>query len=630
MKVDKKQAERFLTLLDDESERFDFFAYHDKDRTKQARQFVNAELDTVWNELDALNRQGYGIFVLVNAGDGKGRKRENIVRARAVWQDDDTGEGAGKMPLEPHVTVETSKGKYHRYILIDGNPNLEEWEQVQRGMVSFGCDKNAVDLSRVLRLPGTMNMKGEPHPVRIIEESGEAATPWATIRKAIPPQTEEKRDEEGAINTVTSRTLDDLRDALKSIPADDRDTWVKMGLALKTIGEPGRELWEEWAKTSTKWKPGDENEWDTFTPTQTGHKAIFAEAKRRGWKNPASNKSGAKSIAELMRKFTVDEIDVKEIQEAKFIVPDLIVEGHVMALVAAPNAGKTALLIHLAPEIVAAGYQVLYLNFDASASEIARHYHHAKENGYTLIAPDVKRGVTIDEAVQALQAMSDMPEIERTVIIIDTLKKCVDVIHKGQAKAFYKILRNLSARGCTVVCAAHTNKYREREGGNQIYEGTGDLRSDFDELIYMDYEKADGKQVITTYPDKVRAIIKPVTYTLDISTRTVTKNLNVIDVEQRNRDKRKQERLDESGEIEAAIREAIEAGEVQQSAILKYCESNHGLSRKAVRKVLELASNPRSSTRWLDKQMPGGKGNPIVYSTLNPMEGQEDFIGPGK
>ncbi|WP_398308352.1 DUF3987 domain-containing protein [Zoogloea sp.] len=81
----------------------------------------------------------------------------------------------------------------------------------------------------------------------------------------------------------------DLRSALTALRADDRDTWVRMGHALKTIGEPGRALWLEWSQTSDKWQPPDARQWDTFHPATTSYQAVFAEAQRAGWLNPMSN-----------------------------------------------------------------------------------------------------------------------------------------------------------------------------------------------------------------------------------------------------------------------------------------------------------------------------------------------------
>ncbi len=54
---------------------------------------------------------------------------------------------------------------------------------------------------------------------------------------------------------------------------------------------------------------------------------------------------------------------------------------------------------------------------------------------------------------------------------------------------------------------AHANKHRDAEG-DLIYEGTGDLRADVDELIYLEkqYDEVAGISTISTYPDKVRNV----------------------------------------------------------------------------------------------------------------------------
>ena len=91
------------------------------------------------------------------------------------------------------------------------------------------------------------------------------------------------------VEQVDAATVTDLRSALSAIRSDDRDVWVSVGIALKTLGEVGRGLWLEWSQTSDKWKPGDARQWDTFKPTRTGYAAVFAKAQERGWVNPNSN-----------------------------------------------------------------------------------------------------------------------------------------------------------------------------------------------------------------------------------------------------------------------------------------------------------------------------------------------------
>ncbi|MCK7581548.1 MAG: PriCT-2 domain-containing protein [Chromatiales bacterium] len=90
---------------------------------------------------------------------------------------------------------------------------------------------------------------------------------------------------------TTDQMVRDLRSALASMRADDRDLWVRMGLALKPLGDQGRALWLEWSQTSEKFDPRDAARvWESFKPEGTGPAAVFAEAQRAGWVNPAKGK----------------------------------------------------------------------------------------------------------------------------------------------------------------------------------------------------------------------------------------------------------------------------------------------------------------------------------------------------
>lgn len=89
----------------------------------------------------------------------------------------------------------------------------------------------------------------------------------------------------------TDADLDELRDALRSIPADDRDVWVAMGNALCRLGDDGYALWMEWSATSPKHDPGADTEtWCSFSGDRTGFAAVFAKAQSLGWVNPKARK----------------------------------------------------------------------------------------------------------------------------------------------------------------------------------------------------------------------------------------------------------------------------------------------------------------------------------------------------
>jgi RepB DNA-primase N-terminal domain len=167
---DREATRQFLHLLDPTARDFTFqtFAEPNSHNAGLARSTSDrAEVVRLY-ELG-----GAGVYVTINETDLTGRKRENIKRIRAIWQEDDDGHG-GPFPLEPSVVVESSPQHFHRYWLTaDGWPADEQGRAdfaavMERMVTSYGCDKNAKDLSRVLRVPGFLHRKdpARPHMVR--------------------------------------------------------------------------------------------------------------------------------------------------------------------------------------------------------------------------------------------------------------------------------------------------------------------------------------------------------------------------------------------------------------------------------------------------------------------------------
>src|SRR5258708_7128433 len=137
----------------------------DKDRKASglARVF-HGSIDQHLASLTSLNQQGAGVFVMVNAGDSKGRTAASVQRVRALFVDLD---GA---PLDPvlqcalpqHIVVDSSAGRFHAYWLVSDVP-LEDFKPLQQKLaMRFGGDSSVCDLPRVMRLPGFQHRKGEP------------------------------------------------------------------------------------------------------------------------------------------------------------------------------------------------------------------------------------------------------------------------------------------------------------------------------------------------------------------------------------------------------------------------------------------------------------------------------------
>lgn len=190
MKPDIIIAKKFLKLIAGET-LITFQTFNDnKEQAKHNKHtFKKDPLATICHgitdkNLDTLTKlqeKGAGIYFMVNAGDGKGRKKENVTGVRAVFIDLDGEPLPDKWELAPHIVVESSPGRYHAYWIATDCP-LDKFTSVQQALaVKFNSDPSVHDLPRVLRVPGFIHQKGEPFMTSIISASDKAPYPFQEI-----------------------------------------------------------------------------------------------------------------------------------------------------------------------------------------------------------------------------------------------------------------------------------------------------------------------------------------------------------------------------------------------------------------------------------------------------------------
>lgn len=187
------QTTRFLQMLAGEAPvTFQTFSDRDELKVKQpggkdfdphARIFQGT-LEQHQDSLEALNRKGAGVYVMVNAGDLQGRAAKNVLRVRSLFVDTDGAPFPTDLPLMPHIVVESSPGRWHLYWKVDGVA-LADFGTLQEALAGhYGTDPAVKDLPRVLRLPGFYHRKGEPVMVQLLEGHDRPPYTPADIYKA--------------------------------------------------------------------------------------------------------------------------------------------------------------------------------------------------------------------------------------------------------------------------------------------------------------------------------------------------------------------------------------------------------------------------------------------------------------
>src|SRR5262249_25146238 len=153
---DREAARRFFHLLDPMARDFTFQTFGEPNSQTGGGARSTSDRAEV---LKLYELGGAGVYVTVNETDLTGRKSENIRRVRVVWQEADEGHG-GPFPLDPSLVIESSPGHFHRYWLVsdiwpaDEQGRADFAAVMERMVESYGSDKNAKDICRVLRVPG--------------------------------------------------------------------------------------------------------------------------------------------------------------------------------------------------------------------------------------------------------------------------------------------------------------------------------------------------------------------------------------------------------------------------------------------------------------------------------------------
>ena len=330
-------------------------------------------------------------------------------------------------------------------------------------------------------------------------------------------------------------------------------------------------------------------------------------------------------MAELRRQYGVTEDDVKDIGEEKYVYGNLLIEGHILTLIGEAGSGKTALFVHLAPEFVKAGYTVNYINLDAPWNELPRLQQFAVDGGYTMLSPDVKKGgLSIEGLVEFIKQMSLLDNsLIGEVFIFDTLKRCVDMMSKGQLKEFYAMCRKLSARGATVVLLGHTNKKRDHDG-NLIFEGTGDVRNDTDELLFLECKDDENEnRFVSTYVDtncgaKVRGKFKPMTFIIK-KDRSVIKSLVYIDTKKA---KKEELKIQKHRDLYDFIISYVKKHPGKSQGVITDAAKEAGHPKKTARDLLLTLSDVDSDKQCLYSRESKKHPYPIEYYTMEYAEGK--------
>lgn len=141
-----------------------FRLIHDKDRKREVFEFTD-EVKHAWDYILARQAEGYGVFYFLNevkVGTAGYATDKDVTRVRAIPADFDKGlPELYEWHTPPTLVVHTSPGK-GQALWVETVPLAEFKPLCRRLIARYDSDPAVQNLSRVLRLPGSLHLKGEP------------------------------------------------------------------------------------------------------------------------------------------------------------------------------------------------------------------------------------------------------------------------------------------------------------------------------------------------------------------------------------------------------------------------------------------------------------------------------------
>ena len=87
-------------------------------------------------------------------------------------------------------------------------------------------------------------------------------------------------------------------DALQFIDSTERDTWVRMGMALRyEFGDNAQDIWMDWSRQAESFRESDARAvWRSFKGQGVSIASLYHEAKQNGWKDAGYQRPTAEQI----------------------------------------------------------------------------------------------------------------------------------------------------------------------------------------------------------------------------------------------------------------------------------------------------------------------------------------------
>lgn len=329
---------------------------------------------------------------------------------------------------------------------------------------------------------------------------------WQNYIKNPSQPANNHKNSSGSITTLSQETVTHLRSALLHLRSDNRELWVKIGMALKQLGDLGRGLWLEWSSTSPKFDSKDASRvWESLKPASIDYRSIFSEAQAHGWLNPTKKNIGVTLPAKALDGFTAEDLSKKTFPPLSWVVKDILPEGCYI-LSARPKVGKSWLALQTCLG-VAYGTSVLgktvsqgkaiYLALEDNQRRLQDRLSQLRPKGYAT--PNLilhTNWLSFDNG--GLEAIIELiKNQEPKIVVIDTLAKVRpkmarnSSVYESDYNALAPLTEVANKYRCCILVITHNRKGKSDTDALEQVSGSLGLTGAVDGALVIDGVRTD-------------------------------------------------------------------------------------------------------------------------------------------
>ncbi len=392
---------------------------------------------------------------------------------------------------------------------------LEQTERLLVGVLAGVKLDRIHDPERLIRLPGTVNVKGG-RLARFVAPpvaTGQGESVFARIvaQSIVPLQRE-------ATERIARPLTDEIQSAaralgqLKLSRADDYQNWLNVGMSLRSLGDCGLQLWEEWSRKSPRFQEGVcAEKWGTFEPGEPGEDitlgSLIAWAREDAAGSPKQGQQGfsAAGSGNSAFSFSTGEL-LSYAKDVSWLVPGLIPVQGAIIVGGQEGVGKSWLALDLAVSasrglpwlgaLPTRASRVLYLDEESSPQLLKRRLSRLLKGqeapGAEALEFRVGAGVNFSDPLWLDSFAESLRRKPVDLVIVDSLVRS----HRGEensstelAKIFGAVKRLISDHGISMLFLDHESKAAmglAADGESKREPSTRDLRGSNEKGAFCD------------------------------------------------------------------------------------------------------------------------------------------------